>query len=94
LAARTGVGAALAARRYEALSLAYEPLGPPDGRDRMQPFTSACVSLTLEAPPKPGESPPRVRLDADVDGSGESLVILRLNVTVTGDPPLAELLQP
>jgi hypothetical protein len=94
LAARTEVGAALAALRYDASSLAYEPLDPPDPRDRMRPFARACVTLTLEAPPQPGGSSPRARLDADVDGSGESLVILRLDAVVTGDSRLGALLQP
>jgi len=35
-----------------------------------------------------------VRLDADVDGSADPLLILRLEVLVTGDPALASLLQP
>jgi hypothetical protein len=93
LAARAGVGAALAAGRYKASTLAYEPLDPPSRRDPMRPFTRARVSLTLEAPPLPGESPPRVSLDANVDGSAESLAILRLAVSVTGDPALAALLR-
>jgi hypothetical protein len=93
LAARAGVGAALATGRYKAFSLAYEPLDPQERRDPMRPFTRACVSLTLEAPPQTGEPSRRVSVDADVDGSAASLAILRLEVLVTGDPPLAALLR-
>jgi hypothetical protein len=93
LAARAEVGAALAAGGYKASSLAYEPLVPLDRRNAMLPFTRARVSLTLEAPPRPGEPSPRVILDAGVDGSAASLAILRLEVRVTGDPPLAAMLR-
>jgi hypothetical protein len=92
LTSHPGVGAALAARRYHALSLAYEPLDPPDRRDLMRPFARACVSLTLEAAAQVGESAPRVTLDADLDGSGDEIAILRLHATVSGDPTLAALL--
>jgi hypothetical protein len=94
LAGRPGVGAALAARGYRAVSLAYEPLDPPDRRDPMRPFARACVSLTLEAAPQSGEPAPRVSLDADLDGSGDEIVILRLSAKVSGDPTLAALLSP
>jgi hypothetical protein len=92
LARESGVGEALAAGRYQAQSLAYEPLDPPDRRDRMRPYARGCVSLTLEATPREAENPARVTLDADVDGSADAIAILRLNAKVDGDPTLAALL--
>lgn len=87
LAARPGVGAALAAHGYHAASLAYEPTDPPVRTEPSRPYARAHVALTLES-----GSGSRVLLDADLDGTSDKIAILSLSPTVTGDPALAALL--
>lgn len=92
LATQPSVGEALAARAYRAVALRYAPLDPSNRREPGQPYARARVSLTLEATARAAEPVARVSLDADVDGSGDQLAILRLSPTVSGDPTLAALL--
>jgi hypothetical protein len=93
LTAKPELGKHLAAGRYQAVSLRYEPLEAFDGQDPARPFGRARVLLTLQAASNAAGAA-RVELDADVDASAEAVAILRLRSSVTGDPVLASLLEP
>lgn len=94
LAKDARVAEMLASRPYRAVALSYAPLDPLERSDPARPFVRARIALTLEASRPLEGSAPRVELDADVDGSGATLAILRMNPAVTGDPALAAVLRP
>ena len=93
VAARPGVGEALAAGGYHAVSIAGTPLDPLERRHPMDSYVRAHVTVTLAAASSASGAEARAVLEADVSAVDDGPVsIMNFRPRVTGDPALSSLL--